>query len=94
MITIEGSFEKNPYGIPVKLLPDMMKCYQCMDYHMEHEDDLDCEACKERQYRYGYLKEVEHKMLSTYGLVVFEDGEIASVPLRRLSAINVPKVER
>lgn len=82
------------YDTPVKMLPDMMTCYQCMDYNMGHEEDLDCEACKSSKYRYGYLQKVERKLLSDYGVVIFEDGEIATVPLHRLEVIGVPKVER
>ena len=82
------------YDTPVKMLPDMMHCYQCMDYNMGHEEDLDCEKCKSVRYRYGYLQKVERKLLSDYGVVIFEDGEIATVPLCRLEVLGVPKVER
>lgn len=94
MITIEYVLEESPMGIPVKVLPDMMKCYQCMDYHLDDEEDVDCEACNKNGYRYGYLKKTEHKLLSSYGLVIFEDGEIAKIPLKRIRAIGVPKVQK
>ena len=94
MIMIEESLDENTFGIPVKVLPDMMKCYQCMDYHLDDEEDVDCEACNKNGYRYGYLKKTEHKLLSSYGLVIFEDGEIAKIPLKRIRAIDVPKVKR
>ena len=95
MITIEYALEESQMGIPVKVFPDMMKCYQCMDYIIEHdEDDMDCEACNKNGYRYGYLKKTEHKLLSSYGLVIFEDGKIERVPLDRIRVIDVPKVKR
>lgn len=94
MITTEYALEERLMGIPVKVLPDMITCYQCMDYNMGQEDDMDCEVCKESGYRYGYLNKTEHRLLSSYGLVIFEDGKIARVPLHRIRAIDVPKVKR
>lgn len=94
MITIEYALEESQMGIPVKVFPDMNSCYECMDFTMENEINIDCEACQKSRYRYGYLKKTEHKLLSSYGLVIFEDGKIERVPLDRIRVIDVPKVKR
>lgn len=85
------------YGIPVKVLPDIGICNHCAAYQMDNGeslDDLDCEKCNNKQFRYGYLKDIKRQFLTNYGVIIFENGEIAMIPLGRVVVINVPKIEK
>ena len=94
MEEIEEAKNHNKPGLPVKMLPDASVCNQCISEALEYDIVNDCEACKNVRYRYGYLMDIKHGFLTTTGVVLFEDGEIASVPIHRLRGIDVPKISK
>ena len=94
MTAIDYAKNHNMPGLPVKILPDASVCNRCVTEAVECDIDTDCETCKNVRYRYGYLIDIKHGFLSTTSVVLFEDGEIASVPINRLHGIDVPKIPK